>query len=464
MSKILLISANIETEPYPVYPLGMSMVATSLTENGHDALQFDMLTSSNPERELAALLSSFKPDCAGISLRNIDNVDSLTSKEHWSLKRLRELVSFIKSHVAIPVILGGAGFSLIPDAILAYVRADHGVVGEGEEAMVDILRLLENGETPPRILRAKRRLHGDEIAGPKLDPIMFKAYAERSGLTGVQTKRGCLNACSYCTYPLLEGTGLRVRPPEAVVEEIERLTLDYGIRDIVFTDSVFNDACGHYLEVAEALVRKDLGVKWSAFFKPSDMRPDELDLLCRSGLMAAELGTDASSNATLAGLQKGFTFEDATCFNALFVSRGVPCAHFIIFGGPNETCGTLKEGLANIECLPPCVVFAFSGIRIHPGTALHERALAEGIILKTDTLLEPTFYHSSALNQQDMNARIEAAFKSRRDRIFPPDKGQKQLAVLHRFGYRGILWDTLMTVNSRRIALKNQPSGGRLIG
>ena len=39
---------------------------------------------------------------------------------------------------------------------------------------------------------------------------------------------------------------------------------------------------------------------------------------------------------------------------------------------------------------------------------------------------------------------IADSFRGRRDRIFPPGEGQKRLAVMHRFGYRGLLWDHLI--------------------
>jgi hypothetical protein len=44
MSKVFLLSTNSMTDPYPVYPLGMALVASSLTSAGHQVRQFDFLT------------------------------------------------------------------------------------------------------------------------------------------------------------------------------------------------------------------------------------------------------------------------------------------------------------------------------------------------------------------------------------------------------------------------------------
>ena len=62
-----------------------------------------------------------------------------------------------------------------------------------------------------------------------------------------------------------------------------------------------------------------------------------MSLLKRSGLYAIEAGSDASSDETLAGLNKQFTFDDVYEFNEVCVDAQIPCAHYVIFGGPGET-------------------------------------------------------------------------------------------------------------------------------
>ena len=51
--KIFLISSNIADTPYSVYPLGLSMVAASLKNAGHNVRQFDFL-AANPDVGLVA--------------------------------------------------------------------------------------------------------------------------------------------------------------------------------------------------------------------------------------------------------------------------------------------------------------------------------------------------------------------------------------------------------------------------
>ncbi len=450
MGKIFLISSNICTEPYPVYPLGMAVIAGSLKAAGHQIYQFDWLVANRSFFSLEKKLKEFSPDFVGVSIRNIDNVDSLTCDENWYLTEVQNLVRHVREITSGPIILGGPGFSLLPEEILEYVGADYGVVGEGEEKICYLIDRLEKKLPVDRIIRKNNFLSGIQFGRPCLEDEYVNFYVSESGLANLQTKRGCPYNCAYCSYPFLEGKKIRARPAEAVISDLERMVRDYKITHVFFTDSVFNDHEGHFLLLAEELVRKKLPLRWCAFFRPSGLKEKDLILLKRAGLHAMELGTDASTDRTLKGLNKNFVFEEVVKFNNMCVKQEIPCAHFIIFGGPGETDTTVEDGLKNIEKLKYCVVFAFSGIRILPETELYKRAVREGIIQDNISLLKPVFYFSPHVNIQTMNEKIKQAFRGRRDRIFPPSKGQAKMAVLHRFGFRGILWDTLISFPSRK--------------
>lgn len=158
-----------------------------------------------------------------------------------------------------------------------------------------------------------------------------------------------------------------------------------------------------------------------------------------------EVGTDASTDTTLAAMNKPFTFDEARAFNATCVAEGIPCAHFVIFGGPGETPETVRQGIDNVNSLGNCVVFPFSGIRLHSGTPLYIQAKREAVIEPDASLLESRYYFSPDIDPDAMNETLKQGFAGRRDRIFPPSDGQDRMNVLRRFGYRGLLWDTLIS-------------------
>ena len=126
------------------------------------------------------------------------------------------------------------------------------------------------------------------------------------------------------------------------------------------------------------------------------------------------------------------------------VAEAVPVAHFIIFGGPDETMDTVREGLENITRLTRSAVFAYSGIRIIPSTAVHRLALEQGVLAQGDPLLEPRFYFSPGVDPEKMNRAITLAFRGDRSRVFPPSEGELRSKAMRSFGFRGLLWDRLI--------------------
>ena len=137
-SKILLISINQCDEPYPVFPLGVAYIASALHRAGHQTRLMDWQMDSP---EIAGTIAEFRPDLVGISLRNIDDV--LIRKRQTFFDGLSGLCSEIKQLSSCPIILGGSGFSIFPEELLALSGADFGIQGEGEESIVSLVSALE---------------------------------------------------------------------------------------------------------------------------------------------------------------------------------------------------------------------------------------------------------------------------------------------------------------------------------
>ncbi len=377
------------------------------------------------------------------TIRNIDDVDSLTNE--WYLDHNREIVTVIREQSSVPIICGGPGFSIMAEKILEFVEADYGIVGEGEFALVALIEKLNEGIESPTIIHASNTpVDREHQLSATYSPDLIKFYNTQSGVMNIQTKRGCPFHCSYCTYPFLEGHHFRPRDPIAVIDDIQRLQSEHGVNDFFFTDSVFNDAQGYYLELVEEILRCNIKIRWSSFFTPRNSDLDKLPILKASGLYAVELGTDAASDKTLAAMNKHFTFDEVQSFNSACVKNRLPCAHFIMFGGPDETMETVQEGLKNIRSLEDCVVFGFAGIRILPQTPMHQRAIEDGLITEDNDLLRPVFYQSPGVAHDQMCVAIKDDFRGDRTRIFPPSEGREKLAIMRKFGFSGILWDTLI--------------------
>ncbi|MDV7341037.1 lipid biosynthesis B12-binding/radical SAM protein [Terasakiella sp. A23] len=438
----LLISINQVQTPYVVHPLGMAHIAGALEEAGHFVRQYDVLA----EGGLSGLDGVFADQCfdvVGISIRNIDTVDS--ADPQFFLGTAFQAISEVKRKTDAPIILGGGAFTLFPELIMQNLKADYGVMGEGEIAVCDLVGQIEKGTAPARgtILRGTSLSTG-AWQSVKYDPMITDYYSRRGGMLNVQTKRGCPFRCDYCSYPTLEGNVYRYRDPKEVVDEVERIKQDFGCKYLFFTDSVFNDLKNRYLEICEELIRRGNKMPWCGYFRPSHLTKEALQIMKRSGLHAMEFGTDAASDQTLAGMHKAFRMDDVFESHRLVRELDIPAAHFVIFGGPEETNETLREGLENMRQLNGAAVFGFSGIRILPHAPIQKRAVSEGVIGADDDLLEPVFYFSPHLKRTEMEEEITKAWAEDTTKIFPVSDSLASINVMHKAGMVGPLWDKLL--------------------
>ncbi|MBN1506046.1 MAG: radical SAM protein [Sedimentisphaerales bacterium] len=421
-------------------------MAGALIDAGYEVRQFDWLVAGRSEDLLGQAVGEFAPDAVAVSIRNVDRIDSTAEfADTWELKEAQSVVTSLRRFTTVPVVIGGPAVSTMPQEVRRYVGADMAVPGEGEHAIVAALAAVIEGRPLPAVWpMASERLCGEYQHSPSFDPELVAHYWDKSGVIGLQTKRGCPYHCCYCTYPDLEGTTFRPRPVEAVIADMERLKRDFHVDTLFLVDSVFNDPRGKYLYLVEALAARNLGVKWACYMSPRGLTREALMLCKRAGLYAVELGTDATTETTLRGMGKPFRWEEVERTNQMLAQTGIACAHFVIFGGPGETPETIREGLDNIARLEHCVVFGFSGVRIYPGTRLHQHAIAEHFLQETDSLFEPVYYVSSAVDKAWMEQQVTESWAGRRDRIFPPHEGQRAAAILRSFGWKGLLWERMI--------------------
>lgn len=418
--KVLLISANIACTPYPVYPLGLSMVAASVHKAGHEVRQFDFLASGKSLEALRQEIQKFSPDTIGISIRNIDNVNLMNEQRY--LDAVKEIVKDARVVSLAKIVLGGSGFSIMPEEILRETGADYGIVGEGEELFVDFMEKAAKGDYPyDRILRSSKRLSAGQIPSAFYDSQIMKFYLKSGKVASVQTKRGCIHGCLYCSYPLLEGRELCPRDAKAVVDDIETLRNKHKAKYIFFTDSVFNDTQRNFMVVLTEMKKRGVFMPWIAFLKPQGLTEGIIYLMKETGLKAAEIGADAASNTTLQRMGKSFTFQDVIICNDLFAKYNIITVHYFMFGCPGETRETVLEGIENIKKLKKTVSFIFMGIRILPHTLLARLAEKEGIISCGQDLLKSVYYIAPGIERAWLEKTLTRAFSGIHNCIFPPD-------------------------------------------
>jgi anaerobic magnesium-protoporphyrin IX monomethyl ester cyclase len=138
--------------------------------------------------------------------------------------------------------------------------------------------------------------------------------------------------------------------------------------------------------------------------------------MTEAGFAQIDVTPDSASPAMIKNLKKGFAMEDIIRTAELIREFGLPSMWFFLFGGPGENNDTFRETLSFIDAhiSRDDLVYMSSGLRIYPGTPLHQTALDEGIISKAKSLLNPPlYYHSPGARPNELSGWIREACSTR---------------------------------------------------
>jgi radical SAM superfamily enzyme YgiQ (UPF0313 family) len=475
LKRILLVNPN-EMKP-PVAPIGLDYIASALTSAGFEVDLVDLCFASSFEEALDTYFEDYDPLAIGITVRNTDDCYYLS--QDFIVPRIKEIVDYIKGKTYRPIILGGVGFSVMPEPILVYVGAELGIWGDGEKALPALATRLAAGEDysaiPGLIFRRDGRYHltspelPDLLAFPlpRREAVDSPRYFREGGMGGVETKRGCEQRCIYCADPLAKGRRYRLRPPSLVADEVEGL-LAQGVDNLHLCDSEFNLPYHHAVEICEEIIRRGLGEKlsWYAYLSPVPFTEELARLMLQAGCKGINFGVDHGVDRMLKNLGRPFTSADVKETAAICHRLEIPFMYDLLLGGPGENKESLSTTIAMMKEINPSRVGISAGVRIYPGTRLAEIAMEDihtgsanlrGTI--TPGFFNPAFYVSSELGDELFPA-IASLVKGDERFFFGGgeeteanynynDNGILMEAI--KKGYRGAFWDIL-----RRLAGEEQ--------
>ncbi len=212
--RVLFLAVNRETIAMPTLPLGLACVATATERAGHQVKLVNLTSEEGSDEFLGKVIGTFRPDIIALSVRNID--DQGRADTRFLLDQVRDVVMYCRTITKAPLILGGAGYSMYPESVLAYLEADMGIKGEGERALPALLEKIDSGgdiaDIPGLYLPGKgTKIENhfvkdlDECGFPDEHLWLSPALIDQDIWIPLQTRRGCPMNCSYCSTPSIEG-------------------------------------------------------------------------------------------------------------------------------------------------------------------------------------------------------------------------------------------------------------------
>jgi len=333
--------------------------------------------------ELLSILASPQADLVCFS--------PVTYDVSWALELADEVK---RRRPGLPVVMGGPHATTMPHTLLLRPSVDCVVAGEGEAAILDLVRAMEAGDAAPRGPGFYRRENGRPAGTPPrvpehdLDSLPFadRALFRRAfpGLVGIHmvTSRTCPNRCAYCQNNALRRVypgrvPVRRYSPGRVVEELAQAGRDFPSPAVRFFDELFSSDPA-WLAAFAGPYRERIGRPFHCAVTPASVTRETADLLARAGCYEVQMGVQTLREDISAGLlQRPQTQAQVREAVRLLTGRGIRVGVDLILGLPGVEEADLEDtarfftrhrvSKINVYWLQPV-----------PGTDMADTLLSEG--------------------------------------------------------------------------------------
>ncbi|MDP3766167.1 MAG: radical SAM protein [Nanoarchaeota archaeon] len=427
-------------------PLGIAYIAAMLEREGHKVKIIDgpawATVFEYSFDDLEKDIKEFNPDVAGVSASNSQ------------IEHAKKAISLAKSiNNDCVVILGGTLISADPKALLSFEDVDFGVYGEADLTFPEIIKAIEtkepvegkegviwreNGEV--KFLKPKSIINLDQVPMPARHLLKMEIYRpspanyRKLPATTIMTSRGCPYQCIFCSRPT-EGTAFRAHSAERVVEEIEHLVNEYGIRDIQIFDDTFSLIPSRVEKICKLMIEKKIDVWWNCMTRVDKINPELLALMKKAGCYEIGFGIESGSDRILQFIKKATTTDLVRKGVKMTKDAGIDVRGFFMIGFPTETRDEIMQTIEFAKELDVDVA-QFMVSTPFPGTEMWEIAKANGTI--SDDWSSFTFYapdkvpfSSDLLSEKEIIALYRRAYTSF---YLRPKFMLKQLIKIRSFG------------------------------
>jgi len=395
--KILLIYPPITSEEiYSKYskgapclpPLGLCYLASYLLDANFNVKIIDCVVERMTLDELRKQIIDYSPDIVGVSS---------TTVAFFHAKQVTSLVKDIDA--GIKVILGGTHITACPeDTIKECKDVDIGVIGEGEETILEIVRKMQRQESWATVKGVIYRENGAVIkseprqAIKDLDRIEFPsremlpdlslyshtAYRGKKGelTTTLITSRGCPFKCTYCDQSIF-GRTWRKHSAHYVYSEMKLLKEKFGVKFITIEDDNFSLYKPRVEDICNKIIDNSLDIKWAISGRVNSLDDRLLRLMKKAGCETIYVGLESGTPRILELIQKNISKEEVNEGIRIIKRCGLKVVGSFILGIPSETKEEMEQTISYALSLPldGASFFIFTP---YPNTKLREMAFQYG--------------------------------------------------------------------------------------
>jgi anaerobic magnesium-protoporphyrin IX monomethyl ester cyclase len=359
--KVLFIYPNLRAQIGFNY--GVAFLSAVLKEAGHSTSLInvnDELSVVPGDDELLTRVNAERPGLIGFSV--------VTVQYHYAVDMAKKIR---RAFPHVPLVIGGIHATMDPEGCLADGPFDYACVGEGEEALLELVNAIENGADTTGIANIWAKAHGVIHRNPvrpfqalaKLPPKDYEIFDfqkmidAKDGWVGLMASRGCPFRCSYCfNHKIVEKyrneTGLtgrelnyiRHHTVDAVIEEIEYLLAHYrNIKWFIFDDDLFTFDKAYVADFA-AKYAKVTGLPFVCNAHVKFFDAETAALLARSGCRIVKFGVESGSERVRREvMHRQMTNEEIEEAFAAANAAGLHTSAFVMMGLPTETEREMDE-------------------------------------------------------------------------------------------------------------------------
>jgi anaerobic magnesium-protoporphyrin IX monomethyl ester cyclase len=371
-------------EKLGIFPsLPLLSLAAWIRENGFEVSYLDLHAKNKLTHELHSDVVEFAPHIVALTAKTLG----------WpAVIEIAQMVREAKPDAVI--VVGGPQLTLYAKESMSWDCFDLAVVGDGEETLLEICTRYENGESIEGIAGTVYRKDGVITEGPArplaasidkypmpawdlVDMTDYHCLTLLMPFATMVTTRGCPWHCGYCSQVYSEK--LRFRAPELVVDEMEYLEKEHGVKEIVFFDETFTIGKRRMKKFAKLVQERGLTVKFNIRARVDTVDREVLECLKAAGLRSIHMGVEAGTDRLLKIMNKQITREQTERAFRIAREVGIETRGYFMIGYYDATPQDIEDTIDFAASLGLDWA-SFSVATALPGTDLYTVAQERGYV------------------------------------------------------------------------------------